>query len=388
MRAVRTPPRRVQGILLPLVALALSLGGAAWLVAMTGAGRSTDADLDGADTARARLLDARRALIAHASAYPDAYGPLGAGPGHLVCPDTDTPLERAPTLPGGRAGDDFGGDGPNPPCGGGSLAVGRLPRHASPDGRRRLFHGETSQRFVYGVSTGHVNNPPGRAVRHARASGSIAAEVVAVIVDPGGATLSSATLAGARDPLELLARVRSGVAREAGADTAGALPHVFLTHDELRAAAVRRVAAWFVETANDVARRHGTPGSTGDDPHGPASAIVCPGDAPHESLRRVGDRDTDDCAMPDTIENTPRERHWFVREGWFRDVAVRREGACHGRAPVACRFELAPSDGRRHDGEAIAPPGGTEAEGETAARVTGTTIEIALVPIDPSVDLR
>ena len=244
--------RSERGVLLPLLALALA-GGAAWFVAaQAGPGTPAPGDRTGA---RAPLLEARRALVAHAAAYPETYGPLGAGPGHLVCPDTDTPLGVWTSGSASRPVADFAGDGPNPPCGGAPLAVGRLPRHVSLGASRRAFHHEPGQRLVYGVSTGYVNNPSGAAVHRAPDVRASRDDVVAVIVDPGGAALPGPTLAGARDPHELLALVRAAISRESGAAAARALPHAFVTRGDLLDAAERRVAAWFVATATRAARR-------------------------------------------------------------------------------------------------------------------------------------
>ena len=363
--------RSERGVLLPLLALALA-GGAAWFVAVqTGPGTPEPGARTGA---RAPLLEARRALVAHAAAYPETYGPLGAGPGHLVCPDTDTPLGVRTSGSASRPVADFAGDGPNPPCGGAPLAVGRLPRHVSLGASRRAFHHEPGQRLVYGVSTGYVNNPSGAAVHRAPDVRASRDDVVAVIVDPGGAALPGPTLAGARDPHELLALVRAAISRESGAAAARALPHAFVTRGDLLDAAERRVAAWFVATATRAARRRaGTSfapahdlatssadsfvdGSVNDLAGGPADGLAawpeatCSADAATASLRWVADESGAACVAPvETIENTPRARHWFVREGWVADLEVRRHPDCRdGKA--SCRLAVARARAGRRDG--------------------------------------
>jgi len=101
------------------------------------------------------LIDARRALLAYAVTYPLLYGPAGAGPGHLPCPDTDVPVWW-----GGQENDSpFSGAGPNPPCGRGVVAMGLLPRHVRIGHQRHAFHPLPTQSIGYAVSTNFVNNP-------------------------------------------------------------------------------------------------------------------------------------------------------------------------------------------------------------------------------------
>ena len=350
-RSVRCPQR---GLLLPLLALALATGlvGSAswWLVGLPGG-----SPLDG-DGSRARLSAARRALVAHATAYPDLYGPGGAGPGHLVCPDTDTPLDVAATRRPGRSlagtgNDAFRTDGPDPPCGGGALAIGRLPRHVSLPGGRRAFHVEDGQRFVYAVSTGYVNNPIGRVVNLSTGVDAIDGDVVAVIIDPGGVALSHAALARADGPRALLARVREIVRRDAGLRAARSLPHVFVHRDRLLDAAAMRVAHWFVEAATRAAVSRCEPAgdATGCRQRWPDPR--CP-DAldPHRWLVGVRpsacDVENDDASGPMSppsarvLENTPFDRHWFPRNEWSRAIALSRHDDCLRVPDDACRLHV------------------------------------------------
>ena len=46
------------------------------------------------------LSQAKAALIAYAVLYADNYPPTGAGPGHLMCPDTDAPAFDVNGVPG------------------------------------------------------------------------------------------------------------------------------------------------------------------------------------------------------------------------------------------------------------------------------------------------
>ena len=384
MRAPRPSADDQRGLLLPVLALALAGGGALWLAAELASG----VGVPGVDESRTRLLAARHALIAHASAYPESYGPTGAGPGHLVCPDTDTPLDGRSVDELPATGTAFRGDGPNPPCGDGTLAIGRLPRHVSRPGRRTAFHHERTQRFVYGVSTRYVNNPIDRVV-NPESGGAPVDEIVAVIADPGRVSPPVTALAGASDPRQLLERLRAAVAREAGPRAARALPHVFLHRDDLLAAAGRRVAVWFVETATVAARRRcsaareagrmrgraakrstareterdegSDEGLDGGLDGGSARMIDgrgCPPAWPDascargdglEPLRWLDETVAPGCpasaepsiGSPLAIENTPLARHWFVRNDWFRFVTLRREPGCRDlAASFSCRLRV------------------------------------------------
>ena len=368
--ARRASPQR-GGVLLALV-LALAGSGALWL-----ASRVPPPSPE-VDRTRLRLLDARRALLAHSSAYPESYGPSGAGPGHLPCPDTDTPLSASTIAPRPSGSYPFRGDGPNPPCGGAAIAVGRLPRHVSLPSRRELFHREGAQRFVYAVSADAVNNPPGRIVAmlgeegageasSATAAGDGAAPirsdphdpVVVLIVDTGGVPLPSlgrhAAETASGDPRDLLAAIRDDVVRGAGERAGMTIEHVTLRRGELLEAARLRVAAWLVATLRRAA------GGASCESYGGRALLALLAESP-PGLPPVGvDADTnadagegdevsgtsggeDDACdpetapRPDTLERTPVERHWFVRDGWYRLVTLRVEASCRKRR-VACRAE-------------------------------------------------
>ncbi len=104
------------------------------------------------------LSDARQQLIAYSSSYLESYKPTGAGPGHLPCPDTDQTTNEFQVQVGLR------GDGPNPPCGKHSIALGKLPRHISHSKSRYAFHLEDKHNLWYAVDTRFINNPVNRVV--------------------------------------------------------------------------------------------------------------------------------------------------------------------------------------------------------------------------------
>ena len=132
-------------------------GGAWWLSAASQVIRPTSAHARYLQADQRTMIHARQSLLSYASLYPYLYGPSGAGPGHLPCPDTDsqTPVAQKQL---------FAGDSPNPPCGSSLRAIGRLPRHVTLPGHRYAFHNEPYQRFDYSVYSHVVNNPVNRVV--------------------------------------------------------------------------------------------------------------------------------------------------------------------------------------------------------------------------------
>ncbi|MEX2130472.1 MAG: hypothetical protein WD772_03220, partial [Pseudohongiellaceae bacterium] len=89
------------------------------------------------------LGEAREALIGFAVSYGDYYGDAGAGPGHLVCPDTNNNAAE------------------NLPCA--NNALGRLPHNiVLPSGETFYFSqsgANADQQFWYAVSNSFRRNP-------------------------------------------------------------------------------------------------------------------------------------------------------------------------------------------------------------------------------------
>ncbi len=86
----------------------------------------------------------RDRLLYYAVDYVNLYGPGGAGPGHLPCPDTDAGALRP---------------GPNPPCGSNHIQHGMLPDGVSRRVGRVAFTDSLFQRSEYSVAGSVVNNP-------------------------------------------------------------------------------------------------------------------------------------------------------------------------------------------------------------------------------------
>lgn len=117
------------------------------------------------------LAKAKEALISYAVTYADNYPPNGAGPGHLMGPDTNN--------------DGF----PESPCA--ANAIGRLPRSVTlPSGSLFALSDQDSgidQQFWYALSNAYRDNPTG--VVNSATLGSLSldgqGDVVAVIIAPG-----------------------------------------------------------------------------------------------------------------------------------------------------------------------------------------------------------
>jgi len=147
-----------------------------------------------------RLNLAKEALLAAAVTYADNYGPRGAGPGHLPCPDLDPPDD-------GNAGN----DGPDPPCGSTDKQIGRVPRLTLAT-RSDLTNTESTSSLIqselnrskllefypqlsfqdrqpwYVVDDAFINNPTNRIVNAETTttlSDSAGRAVVAVLIAPG-----------------------------------------------------------------------------------------------------------------------------------------------------------------------------------------------------------
>ena len=309
----RTRRRTSRGFALLALAGLLLVGSAAALLlgGDRGAGRPGPeralADL-------ARLVAARDALLAYATIYPELYGPTGAGPGHLPCPDTDDAFRLA---------------GPNPPCGRGDVATGRLPLHVTVAATRVGIDVDLGGEPVrYRLATRAANNP---ARRPFASAGD----------DASGASTG-------RDAMAVLASV--------GRD--GAEVSLALRESALRVAAERRVAAW-------VASRAASPASNEDEPED-VEAGASVGSRPSTDratgdgidvlalvTRRVPSSSGEDMLL---VDGVPQARHWFAADGWAdvfrvtvapacrdaaRECAWRADGSARQAARLEGRGELA-----------------------------------------------
>lgn len=276
------------------------------------------------------LQTARQSLLTYAALYPWLYGPRGAGPGHLPCPDTDA-VTLAPWSPASRR------DGPNPPCGSSAFATGQLPRHVNLPGQRYVFHVEPDQRLAYRVSSDMINNPVNRMV-------------------------NDAVIRGGREQRPFVAWVSQPVG-DAG-QARSALSRVPVSRESLLPGVRRSVAAWLVARVNRVrhqacvASPEAAPAASGlqitevlrliSDAHSKR-----PGKSLREPLKQDGDS-CEEYVSQDTavdarlIEGVPLHAHWFVRNGWHERVVLQSSEVCHASPSGQCILVLA-SPGLRAD---------------------------------------
>lgn len=254
MRSV--PVGRQRGVVL-LLSLVLTLAGAgAWLALHP----PHHAPMLPALSA---VLDRHRQrhdlLLSYTTLYADHYGPLGAGPGHLPCPDRS----GADVQPLGA----LRRWGPDPPCAQRPIAFGTLPAHVT-IGELRLaldpFVG-LQPRPGYRVASQVVNNPLGRPI-----TANSLPSVMATLSVPWRTD----------SPVELPVRssaTRSAVQRRVDAWLAMRL-------------AERGVAAVQFESTDC------------------AASVSC------AWLERL--------APEQILQGVPLQRHWFVRNGWHLADAV------------------------------------------------------------------
>ena len=373
------------GAVMLLILLAMLTGGGLLMASRV----STSVPLEIQQDRSRTLGMARQALLSYAVGYIDLYGPRGAGPGHLPCPDTD-PMDDAPDALS------WLGDGPNPPCGHGQVALGRLPRHISLPGHRYGFHGQPRQELWYAVSTGFVNNPVNRVVNPASRGGlrlDDTHDIVALIIDPGRALASqNRTLDGPAAWLEgenadadaVFTRLQSGI----GHDRVAALGM-----DSLRTAMTERVGLWLRDQARaaaatrcadtsheTIAHNKGAAAAAGTRQalDGPGTDVftapsclpyALPCDAAdiihwlassssrcHEladpaassgvtsadrSTRAAGNAALLTVAS-DTwmLEGVPWRTHWFVRNQWTDHANLQFDDACRSEVLHGCDFRL------------------------------------------------
>lgn len=219
-----------------------------------------------------RSAHAVDALMAHTTLYPDLYGPAGAGPGHLPCPDTDMADN---VRQWSRAG-------PNPPCAARPEVAGAVPAHVTVTSLRAGIDSLAlnAAPLDYRLSAEVVNNPVGRVV-NARKLWSQGLDTLATVgIDEPDA---------ASEPSRALAIRRAS----------------------LMPAIERRVALWLVDTVLsagvDFAR---------DDNW---QACVAPQYCRLENLWPT------DLIR---LEGVPIDQHWFVRNAWSSLVYLQIDPAC------------------------------------------------------------
>jgi hypothetical protein len=267
------------------------------------------ATAQGFTTAQYAMQTARQAMLSYTALYPYLYGPRGAGPGHLPCPDTDVSTIAHASQASNR-------DGPNPPCGSEAVATGLLPRQVNLPGYRYVFHVEPFQRFEYLVSSDMINNPVNRMV-------------------------NDDVIRGVQGELPFLAWIRQPLVDQ-GQSTA-LISQVPITRRSLLPGVRQSVAAWLVQRINRQTSRGCSPvpgknvelswaegmglqrliADSQPEPLTPVSTE--PDHAPDTCLemRRSTVASTDQL-----LEGVPLASHWFVRNGWHERIILQASEAC------------------------------------------------------------
>lgn len=291
-------------VVLAMLVLLMSVGGA-WLgmLGLPKSARYIDETLSFHD--RQSLVDTRQALLSYATLYPFLYGPSGAGPGHLPCPDSDG-FHRGLAPP--ESGFHQRRDGPDPPCIALPVSAGMMPRHVKLPGLHYVFHTQVTQNFLYEVDGALINNPLNRLVNSSvlRQPDSVPAAVVSLPSVNG---------------TSMLGRVE-------------------LSRSAILGTTVAAVAAWIIARSRET-----RPGSCDSDEQVDVLGVVqvtpcdksltpatdCESEHLLELLLDVSVA-VDTCLIANvkdhTIEGVPAERHWFLRNEWLSFVALDYAKGC------------------------------------------------------------
>ena len=269
---------------------------------------------------RRGLADARQSMLSYAVLYPYFYGPTGAGPAHLPCPDTDGYRESDAEV---QSAENQRRDGPNPPCADHAGSDGQLPRHIALPGYRYLFHSQSTQRYDYTVAGFMVNNPLNRVVNLDR------------------------LYAHADQPVATI-RLASSINKKSKAS-------VSITGMALVNATAASVADWVVKRSarvryescrlqsNDVVAKQ--PILETKVCHSPGSlSQQCVSDQLLISVLDLPAVFSGDCLATslelNTLDGVPALRHWFVRNEWYRSFTLTRQDECAEEESLRLSCEL------------------------------------------------
>ena len=276
-----------------------------------------------------RLQAARDELLALAVSYADHYGPSGAGPGHLPCPNTRVPDGRREN------------ESPSPPCGGLPVVLGRLPRQAgSSAGSRVTVYQRGSydhqDALWYAVSGAFVNNPMGAAqivnpgTRGALQLG-LQEDIVAVVIYPGPAIgQQRAARPSARPEAYLeLENADADVSFTSFGGVGGNDRVLPITREQLMRVVRPRITAYLIDwlrqwsLASCGKPDYCFPFAANDD-GGLCETGLLSGRLPLQGAACTGPGLLD----PELGLHLPLHRHWFVRNRWTEWVDYTVAAAC------------------------------------------------------------
>jgi len=246
------------------------------------------------------LGNVKTALVSYAVNYIDLYGARGAGLGHFPCPDTDNMVLKI----------SWRYDGPNPPCGSGVVAVGKIPRHLTALTGRYSFHQQSTQYLLYSVSTRYINNPINRIVNQDTTSDLQAfsdQEVVARLSYP-----------------QTVNRAAQSISIKRG---------------DIQTEMVRRAAEWVVSKL-PVKLQHTHYAYAKDCQHIAEFTIL--NWISNNQLQET-DCDLQALALRESaalVDGVPYSSHWFFRNQWYNYVTVELSSVCLGLAIDQCRWQV------------------------------------------------
>lgn len=221
------------------------------------------------------LQSARQSLLVYTTLYPYLYGPRGAGPGHLPCPDID------------------GSESPDPPCGNASPATGQLPRHVNLAGHRYAFVADVSSTYRYIAASDLINNPVNRQVND---------EILKALAQ------TSPYLAWVESEAGVLPRSRvplSGSAMIPGLRKLVAVWLLTRIHREFGKSCVTSMSAFEPLQAGELSWLVLITDEETDAPSGCAGQV-----------------DTELLLSSRQIEGVPALSHWFVRNRWHERIRL------------------------------------------------------------------
>lgn len=271
-----------------------------------------------------RLKFAKENLIALAVNYMDNYGPTGAGPGHLPCPNLKIPDSSRSSF------------GPDTPCSGEHFVIGRLPRLVGIEYQQRVLNYQPDQydaqnALWYIVSRNFVNSPFRKMNSETQANLSFNGlqDVVAVLLDSGpaiDAQLNMRPSSNFNAYLELQIDSVDILTSRTSNDRF----LVITLNDLLPLISTRvggRVAKWIL----DYHDRHCLSGHTQAYCFPFASALpdgVCSDEVLEGWLSVESGECADSLFDGAVLEQVPRWMHWFIRNKWFEHVRYKVDASC------------------------------------------------------------
>ncbi len=280
-----------------------------------------------------RLKFAKENLIALAVNYASNYGPSGAGPFHLPCPNQKIPDGSRTT------------EGPDTPCSGDKIVVGRLPRLVGIDHQQRTLNYQPDQydaqnALWYIVSTNFVNNPFKKVNIETLADLSFNGlqSIVAVVLDAGPALSAQMNMRPSSDFQAYLELSRNG--SDIVLDDGSNDRFLVITLNDIMPLVSARVGVSVARWLDDYRSRNCTEDYL-HQPCFPWAAITPDGNCTVGALDGWISVEVGDCAEAlfeeGDIEQVPRWAHWFIRNEWLKHIRYHVDETCVAALFLDCK---------------------------------------------------